>query len=179
MTPYLTTEQWLREAERVEAEIAQERAARATARVLPPPAPRAGSLLGSPVHDYVKGGRLPLGYRRIWRSPTPGARPVAAGIEIDPSTAPLVREIFLLVRAGRTLKEIAEAISRQYGRRIGSTRVHATLHHPIHRAPVTELQIVDADLRREALTGLRQRRGRSRALLGQRAGDRSQTASRE
>ena len=118
-----------------------------------------------PSTQYVKGGRLPLGFRRTWAQPAPGQRPVAAGIEIDPEGAVIVREIFLLVRAGRTLKQVSEALSRQYGRQLGISRLHAILHHPLIRwPPSAELRIVDDELHREALLALRGRRGKGREL---------------
>ena len=119
--PYMTTEQSTKWAEEQEAELAERRPrTRPRQAMQPSPTPVAGALLGSPEHEYVKGGRLPLGFRRVWASPQPGARPVATGIEVDPEGAVLVRDV-LPTRARRpTLKQVSEALSRQYGAASGS-----------------------------------------------------------
>jgi hypothetical protein len=108
---------------------------------------------------YAKGGQLPLGLRRTWASPLPGMRPKTLGVELDPAGAQIVVEAFTLPRAGRSLNQIAEALTSQYGKNFSPSAIHRLLWHRFYAWPPSEeLRIVDERLRREALLAVKGRR---------------------
>ena len=115
-------------------------------------------------HHYLRGGNLPLGFRRTWAPPTGGGRPVVAGYEIDPTERALASELWRLAAAGYSVRKVAAVMSAQFRRSFWPMQIHRTLHHPLFSDPPDEsLRIVPADVVMRARAGLRRRKGGRRS----------------
>lgn len=56
------------------------------------------------------GGKLLLGYRRVFATSRGGGRRVTIGVEIDPAAAARVREVFEAVAAGESKRAAARRV---------------------------------------------------------------------
>jgi hypothetical protein len=168
--PYMSTEEWIAWVEEQEAKGKEPPARRPAARTLPTPAPRTKGVVVSSPHEYAKGGRLPLGYKRVYQPPAEGGRSVAAGIEVDRARAAVARELFVQAARGRSIREIERILERRYGSfGVGRMAIWRTLHHELFRNPPPGLEIVDLEIVLEARSRLlarKRRRPRGRAIPG-------------
>jgi hypothetical protein len=160
--PYMSTEEWIRWVEREEAKRAAPDARRPEPKILLPLAPQAKSATpGSPVRDYTRGGRLPLGYKRVYAPPPEGGRSVATGIEVDQAGATVARELWVQAARGRSIREIERILERRYGSfGVSKSAIGRTLHHELFSNPPQGLEIVDIGIVFEARERLRARKPR-------------------
>jgi len=103
----------------------------------------------------AQGGRLPHGYRRQARTGL---------VEIDPKAANEIRRIFALVRTGQTVREVAETMSEETGRRWHPATVGGIVRRDVYKLSEPG-RIIDPrqwNATQAALTSRRRSPGRAR-----------------